>query len=58
MNVVKRYQHNGLNAKINPMLRGERPHNKQYSAKIEHLSVPRVIRLQLNSNNESSNFEN
>jgi len=39
MNVVKRYQHSGLNSKINPMLRGERPHTNKYNKNIQNLNT-------------------
>ena len=38
MNVIKRYQHGGLNSKINPMLRGERPPTKKYNKNIKNLN--------------------
>jgi len=38
MNVVKRYQHGGLNSKINPMLRGERPRTNNYNKNIKNLN--------------------
>jgi hypothetical protein len=38
MNVVKRYQHGGLNSKINPMLRGERPRTNKYNNNIQTLN--------------------
>ena len=38
MNVVKRYQHGGLNSKINPMLRGERPRTNKYNKNIQNLN--------------------
>ena len=38
MNIVKRYQHGGLNSKINPMLRGERPPTNKYNKNIKNLN--------------------
>ena len=38
MNVIKRYQHGGLNSKINPMLRGERPRTNKYNKNIQNLN--------------------
>ena len=38
MNIIKRYQHGGLNSKINPMLRGERPRTNKYNKNIQNLN--------------------
>ena len=36
--VIKRYQHGGLNSKINPMLRRERPRTNKYNKNIKNLN--------------------
>ena len=36
--LIKKYQHGGLNSKINPMLRGERPRTNKYNKKIKKLN--------------------